>query len=216
MPYLSCHRRQAPARYSRNTVYLENGFNTDELDQVKKTLHPKTLNPHPYFRYPFDYPPEVQMGIAAAAAPAAASNARDSTPACYPPLLVLTLAGVTKAPIFPKGGAGLNKSKFEKRRSTVVVTYDAFFRLISFSPPSSQVPEEDESGPRFDQTDLLSAMMAAGLMGQFQTAPFARSREEACELAFTGRRPVAEGQQIEKKKARRRQQVQQGGAAPAP
>jgi len=153
------------------------------------------------------------MGIAAAAAPAAASTA-----ACYPPLLVLTLAGVTKAPIFPKGGAGLNKNKFEKRRSTVVVTYDAFFRWISFSPPSSQVPEEDESGPRFDQTDLLSAMVAAGLMidGQFQTAPFARSREEACELAFTGRRPVAEGQQTEKKKARRRQQVQQGGAAPAP
>ncbi len=87
MPYLSCHRCQALARYSRNAVYLGNEINTDELDQVKQSLHPKTLKPNPYFRYTCDHPFKVSV-----------------SDACYPPLMVLTLAGVTKAPIFPKGG----------------------------------------------------------------------------------------------------------------
>jgi hypothetical protein len=131
--------------------------------------------------------------------------------------MVLTLAGVTKAPIFPKGGAGLNRNKIQKRRSTVVVKYDDFFRVILFSPPASQVPEEDESGPRFDQSELHSAMVAAGLMmeGQFQTAPFARTHEDACRLSFTGRRTVAEGRKVAVK-AQRLQQRQLGGCAAAP
>ncbi len=45
----------------------------------------------------------------------------DHTDCCFPPLLVLTLPGVTIIPLFPKGGMGFSGTN---PKSSITVAYD--------------------------------------------------------------------------------------------
>jgi hypothetical protein len=55
------------------------------------------------------------------------------TDICLPPLMLQTLEGVKKVPLFPKAGQGFDPDVV-KSHSTVTVAYDAHFRIILYCP----------------------------------------------------------------------------------
>ena len=132
----------------------------------------------------------------------------DNTDSCYAPIILIALPGITKVPMFPKGGAGLRGTKSEKMRSTVVVKYDDYFRIILFSPSSSHPGDEGDFGARHDQSDLWKVMAQANT-----TEGFPLNAEEAFDLASSGRPAAAGGRQ--KQASRSGLARAKGGAAAA-
>ena len=76
---------------------------------LSRLTSPKTISPA-WSKYHMDFP--VTM---------------DHTDCCFPPLLVLTLPGITMIPLFPKGGlvfSGTNP------QSSITVAYNDLFRIF--------------------------------------------------------------------------------------
>jgi hypothetical protein len=63
---------------------------------------------------------------------------------CFPPVLVLTLPGVTKVPLSPKGGKGFSKKK--QAPSDFTVAYDDDFRVFITSTKDCQDKVRIECG----------------------------------------------------------------------
>ena len=63
---------------------------------------------------------------------------------CFPPVLVLTLPGVTKVPLNPKGGKGFSKKK--QALSDLTVAYDDDFRVFITSTKDCQDKVRIECG----------------------------------------------------------------------
>jgi len=66
----------------------------------------------------------------------------DNTDYCFPPLILLTLPGVTMIPLNPKQGKGFSGAK--QPPSSVTVAYDDHFRIIIHSTESVQLKLREE------------------------------------------------------------------------
>ena len=102
----------------------------------------------------------------------------DNTDYCLPPLILLTLPGVTMIPFNPKQGKGFSGEK--QPPSSVTVAYDGYFRIIIHSTESVQqkLHQELNIPPEYSPLPPRDAVAAYPMMREVAQQQVVQCRSE--------------------------------------